>query len=394
MIDRPGSIRFPLLLVVRRARRRPSTSLAGNRDAQPDDVNPTRALPHLLTLLCWLPALPAAAGQGVELTPAERDWLAAHPRILLGSDAHWRPYVWRQDDGTPAGIETDLIARINALTGANIELVLGDWSEIVERARRGELHGLAVSASHPERADRFLFSASPYSTHKFIFTRQHSPITRMEDLAGRRVGVLRDNLAELKLLQRWPDIRPVEIDTPLDMAVDLQNGDLDAAIASANLLWAVNENLLPDLRLAFPVPGSKIDLRYSIGKEHAPLLGIIDMALAAIEPAEVMAILRKWDAEQRPNIALSADERAWLTEKHSVRVRIGDHPPGRSTGPRPRAWRWITCGSSASCSRSISASCLPRTPGPRDSRIWPGRTGSTTCCPPPNGPTRGWPRWP
>jgi two-component system sensor histidine kinase EvgS len=37
---------------------------------------------------------------------------------------------------------------------------------MVERARRGELHGLAVSASHPERADRFLFSVSPYSTHK------------------------------------------------------------------------------------------------------------------------------------------------------------------------------------------------------------------------------------
>jgi hypothetical protein len=44
--------------------------------------------------------------------------------------------------------------------------VLGDWSDMVARARRGELHGLAVSASHPERADRFLFSASPYSTHK------------------------------------------------------------------------------------------------------------------------------------------------------------------------------------------------------------------------------------
>jgi hypothetical protein len=89
-------------------------------------VNPTRVLPILLTLLCWLPALQAAAGQGVALTQTERDWLAANPEILLGSDAHWRPYVWRRDDGTQAGIETDLIARINALTGANIELVLGD----------------------------------------------------------------------------------------------------------------------------------------------------------------------------------------------------------------------------------------------------------------------------
>jgi two-component system sensor histidine kinase EvgS len=215
---------------------------------------PARVLPFLLTLLCWLSALLAAAPKPVELTQAERDWLAANPRILLGSDAHWRPYVWRRDDGTRAGIEVDLIARINALTGANIELVLGDWSDMVERARRGELHGLAVSASHPERADRFLFSLSPYSTHKYIFTRPDSPIARMEDLAGRHVGVLRDNLAELKLLRQWSDIRPVEMNTPLELAVGLRNGDLDAAISGANLLWTANENMLRGLHLAFPAP--------------------------------------------------------------------------------------------------------------------------------------------
>ena len=55
-----------------------------------------------MTLLCWLPALPAAAVQGVELTPAERAWLAAKPRIPLGSDAGWRPFVWREQDGSAA----------------------------------------------------------------------------------------------------------------------------------------------------------------------------------------------------------------------------------------------------------------------------------------------------
>ena len=169
------------------------------------------------------------------------------------------PSVWRRDDGTAAGIETDLIARINALTGANIQLVLGGWSDIVEWARRGELHGLAVSASHPERADRFLFSASPYRTLRYIFTQQNSRFAAMEDLARHRVGVLRDNLAALKLLHRWPDIRPVEIDTPLELAVGLHNRDIDAVISSTNLLWAAQENMLPDLRRAFPVPGSETE---------------------------------------------------------------------------------------------------------------------------------------
>ena len=41
----------------------------------------------------------------------------------------------------------------------------------------------------------------------------------------------------------------------------------------------------------------------------------------------MMKILRKWGTEEHPNIALSADERAWLARKHTVRVRIGEHPP-------------------------------------------------------------------
>ncbi|NEV64617.1 transporter substrate-binding domain-containing protein [Thiorhodococcus minor] len=301
---------------------------------EPDDLYRTSLLRILLMLACWLPALQAAAEPGVELTQAERDWLAANPRILLGSDAQWRPFVWRRDDGTQAGIETDLVARINALTGANIQLMLGDWSDMVERARRGELHGLAASASHPERADRFLFSTSPYRTYKFIFTRRSSAIASMDDLSGRRVGVLRANLSDMKLLANWPAIVPVEIDSPLALAVAVQNAEVDAAISSANLEWIATESMLPDLRLAFPVPGSKLELRYSILKEQAPLLGIIDKALKAIDPVVMMKILRKWGTEEHPNIALSADERAWLAEKHSVRVRIGEHPPWEINGSK------------------------------------------------------------
>lgn len=290
----------------------------------------------MLALLCWLSPLLATTPTSVGLTRAERDWLAANPRILIGTDAHWRPYVWRRDDGTQAGIETDLIARINALTGAHIELVLGDWSDMVARARRGELHGLAVSARHPERADRFLFSASPYSTYKYIFTRDTARSARMEDLAGRTVGVLKGNLAELKLLRNWPDIRPVALDTPLELTVGLQNRGLDAVISSANLLWVADENMLPDLRMAFPVPGSRIDLRYSIIKEHAPLVGIMDKAIAAIGPSEIRTILEKWGERSVPEIPLSAAERAWLRHKHTVRVRIGEHPPWEINRPEPQ----------------------------------------------------------
>ncbi|MFY9976246.1 MAG: transporter substrate-binding domain-containing protein, partial [Chromatiaceae bacterium] len=300
---------------------------------RPSKTIPVRSVLWLLSILLWPSLLQAQGSPEIALSQAERDWLAANPEIRIGSDAHWRPFVWRENDGSAAGIEADLAARINALTGANIRLVLGEWADMVARAEAGELHGLAASATHAERAERFLFSTSPYSTHKFIFTRQGGPIASMDDLSGRRVGVLRGNLSDLKLLDARPAIVQVEFDSPLALAVAVQNGEVDAAISSANLQWTATENMLADLRLAFPVPGSRIDLRYSILKQHAPLLGIVDKALHAIDPAVMMEMLRRWGNEEQPNIPLSADELAWLEEKHTVRVRIGDHPPWEINQP-------------------------------------------------------------
>lgn len=165
-----------------------------------------------ILLLCvgWLLTGQLAAGEtGSDLlTPAERAWLAAHPDIRLGTDRSWTPYVKIRNDGTIIGVEADLLARINALTGANIRLVLGTWVDIVAQAERGELEGLAMSAAHPERAARFLFSASPYSSSRFIYTRggKASPFRTMADLAGKKVGILKGNLAEQKLLAHWPGL--------------------------------------------------------------------------------------------------------------------------------------------------------------------------------------------
>lgn len=124
----------------------------------------------------------------IKLTEEEHTWLNAHPKITLGIDSNWEPYVLLDDKGDSVGIEPDLIARINELTGANIRLVTGEWSELVEKAKAREIDGLAVSAYHKERAEHFLFTDSPYTVSKYIFTSSLN-IRNMEELAGRHVGL-------------------------------------------------------------------------------------------------------------------------------------------------------------------------------------------------------------
>ncbi|MDH3355324.1 MAG: transporter substrate-binding domain-containing protein, partial [Chromatiales bacterium] len=113
---------------------------------------------------------PLTIPQKIVLTKSEQAFLKAHPTITLGSDGSWTPYVIKNSDGSISGIEVDFIDQINALTGSNIQLVAGNWLDIVKQAERREIDGLAVSAYHKDREQHFLFSDSHYSVYKYIFT--------------------------------------------------------------------------------------------------------------------------------------------------------------------------------------------------------------------------------
>ncbi|EME72013.1 signal transduction histidine kinase [Paramagnetospirillum caucaseum] len=268
----------------------------------------------------------------IELTQQERAWLNKNPEIRIGIDRQWMPYVYERSPGTITGVEADLLERINTLTGANIKLVLGQWKDMVAQAERGEIHGVAVSVAHPERAKFFLFSSSPYKSSRFIYVRgeRESSLRSMADLNGRKVGLLAGNLMDKKVLSRWPEITLVEKVSNQDLALGLLNKEIDGAIFTLSLSLMIREEMIPDLRIGFSVPESEAALGYSINKEYPELLSIINKGLEAIPPNEVQSILDKWSAntaKATPRTELSDAETAWLKAHPVIRTQIFNSPP-------------------------------------------------------------------
>lgn len=257
----------------------------------------------------------------ITLTANEHAWLDAHPDITLGIDSDWEPYVMVDDKGGTTGIEPDLIARINELTGANIRLVTGEWSAMVEKARAREIDGLAVSAYHKERTENFLFTDSPYTVSKYIFA-SSLDIRSMEDLAGMRIGLRQGNLLEEKQLQAIPGITLVPTNSDETLVSLLQSGQVDAAIGSSSLRLTVLERMLTDIKIAFIVPDSETEILYSVRKDWPELHTIMNKALAAISLGERLSILEKWGGKFRTRplaaeLGLSAEEKRWL-DTHPV----------------------------------------------------------------------------
>lgn len=253
----------------------------------------------------------------VPLTLEEREWLDAHPKIVLGTDRDWKPYVYTDEAGKVTGIEPDLITRINALAGTNIRLKVGEWSTLLEQARAREIDGFAVSARHAERAAHFLFTDSSYKISKYIYT-DSKKIRRMEDLANRRVGLGKGNRLEEKLLREIPGIVLVPAESDDALISLLISGEVDALISGIRIRLAIQEKLLPDIRLAFIVPDSETRILYSIRKDWPQLHSIINKALAEIPQGERLAILEKWG-----DAVVSRDERTSILRWELKRNLMG-----------------------------------------------------------------------
>ncbi|MDV7391622.1 transporter substrate-binding domain-containing protein, partial [Arthrospira platensis SPKY1] len=254
------------------------------------------------------------------LTPAERAWLAEHPEIMLGVGADWAPAVVKDADGRFAGFVFDHIDLLNRKLGTSIRLEAGPWHAVVEKAEAGRLAGLTLTAPLEARKAHFLFTQPFHAVQYFIYLRtgQPMPTDGLDGLRGRRVGYLKGILYLRKLLEGYPGIAAMPVDSTEALAQALLKGDVDAALDSYGLeYWRVSHGVLGFAPMRM-LPESQTKLVISIRKDWPELAAILNKGLAAITREEMAEIYRRWFGQDylnriAPQAALTAEERAWLT---------------------------------------------------------------------------------
>jgi two-component system sensor histidine kinase/response regulator len=155
-------------------------------------VNRLAAFGLALSLLTQAIAMSPAVAATDLLTPAERAWLAEHPRIVLGVGAEWAPWVIPAADGVITGFAADHLRLLGGKLGIEIGLEAGPWREMVAAAEADRLDGLTLAAPLPERRTHFAFTQDFHTVHLFLYLRDGDPLPPpgIAGLAGRRVGYL------------------------------------------------------------------------------------------------------------------------------------------------------------------------------------------------------------
>lgn len=266
------------------------------------------------------------------LTPAQRAWLKAHPRIVVGGGDDWPPWLIRNQSGTLSGFAVDHLALLNAKLGTAIQLQAGPWHEIVVQTEAGTLDGLTLSAPLPERRAHFLFTEPFVTVPDFLYLRdgESPPADGLTGLAGRRVGYLRNLQRVRDRLATYPAIEAVPMDSQADLAQALTTGRIDAVVGSYALdYWRARHGVLGlGPKQMLPAKGPRNHLVYSIRRDWPQLVEILNRGLAAITEEETAELHRRWfgaaisEREASGPVRLDAPERAWLRQHPVLRVGI------------------------------------------------------------------------
>lgn len=293
-------------------------------------MNRLAAIALALSLLPQAIAVSPAVAAADLLTPAERAWLAEHPRIVLGVGAEWPPDVIQVGEGRIAGFAVDHLRLLGDKLGIEIGLEAGPWHAMVAAAESRRLDGLMLAAPLPERRDRFLFTDDFHTAYLFLYQRDGDPLPTpgIAGLAGRRIGYLQDVLRVRRLLAGEPSLVAVPLPSQAALAEALLTGAVDAAIGAYDLeYWRASNGVLgfgPKRMLAEGLARLGISIR----KDWPEMVGILNKGLAAITEEQSAALRRRWYGRDHrlagdlPATDLSAEERAWIAAHPVVRVGL------------------------------------------------------------------------
>jgi polar amino acid transport system substrate-binding protein len=159
-------------------------------------------------------------------------------KVLVGIDLTFAPFGYMNESMTPAGSDVSAARMLAKDLGVDLEIVQLTGPNRVPYLLTKKVDMVISSFSiTPERKKVIDFSV-PYSVSESVILGPKSiDVTKLQDLAGKRVGLVRGNLQDTLLKPIAPEgMQPVRFDDDASNVVALLSGQVDLLAGSKELL--------------------------------------------------------------------------------------------------------------------------------------------------------------
>lgn len=252
--------------------------------------------PRAFAVACLCICSAGVQSQQLDLTSAQRDWLAAHPQIRLAPYSNYAPAQFVDDQGVHRGIAAEYVSRVESILGIKfINVYTATWQELLDKAKAREVDVIALAAETTPRTEYLQFTSRYLNLPAAIIARDS--VDRHlgpDDLEGLRVGVARGYAVHDYLVEQYPDLLldPVP-DTRTGLRklsfgmLDVFISDLAVASHYLDVEGIANLHVVGDTGFVYR-------MGFASRNDWPELNSILEKALAQITPEEREAIYHRW----------------------------------------------------------------------------------------------------
>ncbi|PXX54008.1 two-component system, NarL family, sensor histidine kinase EvgS [Pseudomonas sp. LAMO17WK12:I10] len=244
----------------------------------------------------------------LHLTDTEKQWIKDHPQIeVLASDLY-SPFSFFDANGQLRGMTADLLEMVSARTG--LEFRPKKFSSIEAMTSRSERHppSLIGALTYSAAREGRLSFLRPYVASPFVLvTRVQPEHEGLLRLKGHRVAIIEHSAAAKWLRREWPDIKVVEVGTPIETYELLAQGQVEGAIQpQLGAAYLIDRFFRGRLQIDSALGVQPAMIGFASGKQNIELISILNKALLDIPPDELGALANRWQNPQESQGGWSA----------------------------------------------------------------------------------------
>ncbi len=238
-----------------------------------------------------------------ESTLIARRWISGKPAdvsgdLIVAISNHYPPISMLGVDGQPSGYIVDLWKEWSKQTGREIQFRASSWKETIEAVKSGEADVHSGLFRSVKRSSWLQFSDALFEINSALYLRVDGRVASLNQLDGKKVGVVLGTYQEAFLRERHPAIQVVTFPEIDALTVALLRKDIAAILCEQPEM----ENTLH----RFGVQGSiyehetlfSNEVYAGVLRKNVKLMEIINRGFTAIPADRITAIKSLWFKEQ------------------------------------------------------------------------------------------------
>ena len=178
-----------------------------------------------------------------DTTSSKLDQIKANGKLLVGTEAQYAPYEFKDLDANFAGCDMWLAQQIADSLGVELEVVDMSFDGIIPAVKSGQVDiGIAAFTKTPERAEEIDFSDLYETSAQFLVVKTGNAdvYSTKEALAGQKVGAQKGTIQSQLIQCALLDSELFELEKYPALALEVQNGNIAGLVVDQ----AVGEYLI------------------------------------------------------------------------------------------------------------------------------------------------------